>query len=477
MNNQEIVAKLWALCNVLRDDGITYHQYVTELTYILFLKMAKETDGVDQRMKIQENIPEGYRWDDLLKIGANDLKEYYDGLLKTLEKKGNGLVKEIFLGAVSNIREPKNLYKIIHTIEGLDWYSKERETFGDLYEGLLEKNANEKKSGAGQYFTPRVLIDVMTELTNPQAGERCNDPACGTFGFMIAADRYIKDQTDDLFSLSQELQEFQINEAFTGGELVHETHRLALMNAMLHDIKGHIQLGDTLSSLGKQMTGYDVVLTNPPFGSKKGGEQPSRDDFTFPTSNKQLNFLQHIYRSLKRGGRAAVVLPDNVLFVDGDGERIRKDLMEKCNLHTILRLPTGIFYAQGVKTNVLFFERGLSDKGNTQEVWFYDLRSNMPNFGKTNPLKREHFDEFVQCYQRDDRHKRQETYNEENPQGRWRKYTIEEIIARDKTSLDITWLKQGEETEDMPLDELLENIEEKATNIMNAVEKLKKIFG
>jgi type I restriction enzyme ecoKI M protein len=477
MNNQEIVAKLWALCNVLRDDGITYHQYVTELTYILFLKMAKETDGVDQRMKIQENIPEGYRWDDLLKIGANDLKEYYDGLLKTLEKKGNGLVKEIFLGAVSNIREPKNLYKIIHTIEGLDWYSKERETFGDLYEGLLEKNASEKKSGAGQYFTPRVLIDVMTELTNPQAGERCNDPACGTFGFMIAADRYIKDQTDDLFSLSQELQEFQINEAFTGGELVHETHRLALMNAMLHDIKGHIQFGDTLSSLGKQMTGYDVVLTNPPFGTKKGGERATRDDLTFPTSNKQLNFLQHIYRSLKKGGRAAVVLPDNVLFVDGDGERIRKDLIEKCNLHTILRLPTGIFYAQGVKTNVLFFERGLSDKGNTQEIWFYDLRSNMPNFGKTNPLKREHFDEFVQCYQRDNSYKRQETYSEENPQGRWRRYTYEEIIARDKTSLDITWLKQGEETEDIPLDELLENIEEKAINIMNAVEKLKKIFG
>ena len=477
MNNQEIVAKLWALCNVLRDDGITYHQYVTELTYILFLKMAKETDGVDQRMKIQENIPEGYRWDDLLKIGANDLKEYYDGLLKTLEKKGNGLVKEIFLGAVSNIREPKNLYKIIHTIEGLDWYSKERETFGDLYEGLLEKNASEKKSGAGQYFTPRVLIDVITELINPKAGERCNDPACGTFGFMIAADRYIKDQTDDLFSLSQEMQEFQINEAFTGGELVHETHRLALMNAMLHDIKGPIQLGDTLSSLGKQMTGYDVVLTNPPFGTKKGGERATRDDLTFPTSNKQLNFLQHIYRSLKRGGRAAVVLPDNVLFVDGDGERIRKDLMEKCNLHTILRLPTGIFYAQGVKTNVLFFERGHTDKGNTQEIWFYDLRSNMPNFGKTNPLKREHFDEFVQCYQRDNSYKRQETYSEENPQGRWRRYTYEEIIARDKTSLDITWLKQGEETEDIPLDELLENIEEKAINIMNAVEKLKKIFG
>ena len=477
MNNQEIVAKLWALCNVLRDDGITYHQYVTELTYILFLKMAKETDGVDQRMKIQENIPEGYRWDDLLKIGANDLKEYYDGLLKTLEKKGNGLVKEIFLGAVSNIREPKNLYKIIHTIEGLDWYSKERETFGDLYEGLLEKNASEKKSGAGQYFTPRVLIDVITELINPKAGERCNDPACGTFGFMIAADRHIKNQTDDLFDLSEEEQSFQINEAFTGGELVHETHRLALMNAMLHDIKGDIKLGDTLSSEGKKMTGYDVVLTNPPFGTKKGGERATRDDLTFPTSNKQLNFLQHIYRSLNIDGRAGVVLPDNVLFVDGDGEKIRKDLMDKCNLHTILRLPTGIFYAQGVKTNVLFFTKGKTEKNSTKEVWFYDLRSNMPNFGKTNPLKYEHFQEFIECYSENDFSKRKKTYSAKNQQGRWRKYTIEEIIARDKTSLDITWLKQGEETEDIPLDELLENIEEKATNIMNAVEKLKKIFG
>lgn len=477
MNNQEIVAKLWALCNVLRDDGITYHQYVTELTYILFLKMAKETDGVDQRMKIQENIPEGYRWDDLLKIGANDLKEYYDELLKTLEKKGTGLVKEIFLGAVSNIREPKNLYKIIHTIEGLDWYSQERETFGDLYEGLLEKNANEKKSGAGQYFTPRVLIDVMTELTNPKAGERCNDPACGTFGFMIAADQYVKKNTDNLYDLSQQQQEFQMYEAFVGAELVPETHRLALMNAMLHNIKGRIERIDTLSLDGAKMTGYDVVLTNPPFGTKKGGEQPSRDDFTFPTSNKQLNFLQHIYRSLKKGGRAAVVLPDNVLFVDGDGERIRKDLMQKCNLHTILRLPTGIFYAQGVKTNVLFFERGLSDKGNTQEIWFYDLRSNMPNFGKTNPLKREHFDEFVQCYQRDDRRKRQETYSEENPQGRWRRYTYEEICARDKTSLDLSWIRQGEETEEIPLNELIATMEEKAAKITEAIAQLKAIMG
>ena len=309
MNNQEIVAKLWALCNVLRDDGITYHQYVTELTYILLLKMAKETNS-------EAEIPEMYRWDALVTKDGINLKKFYKELLEHLGEQCGGRIQEIYAGAKSNIEEPKNLEKIIKTIDALDWYSAKEEGLGNLYEGLLEKNANEKKSGAGQYFTPRVLIDVMTALINPQAGERCNDPACGTFGFMIAADRYVKDHTDNLFDLSQALQEFQINEAFTGGELVHETHRLALMNAMLHDIKGHIQLGDTLSSLGKQMTGYDVVLTNPPFGTKKGGERATRDDLTFPTSNKQLNFLQHIYRSLKKGGRAAVVLPDNVLFVD-----------------------------------------------------------------------------------------------------------------------------------------------------------------
>lgn len=262
MNNQEIVAKLWALCNVLRDDGITYHQYVTELTYILFLKMAKETNS-------EGEIPEAYRWDTLVSKDGIPLKKFYEELLKHLGEQCGGRIQEIYAGAKSNIEEPKNLEKIIKTIDALDWYSAKEEGLGNLYEGLLEKNANEKKSGAGQYFTPRVLIDVMTELTNPQAGERCNDPACGTFGFMIAADRYIKDQTDDLFSLSQEVQKFQINEAFSGGELVHETHRLALMNAMLHDIKGPIQLGDTLSSLGKQMTGYDVVLTNPPLALRK----------------------------------------------------------------------------------------------------------------------------------------------------------------------------------------------------------------
>lgn len=472
MTTQEIVSKLWNLCNVLRDDGITYHQYVTELTYILFLKMAKETGTESQ-------IPAAYRWNVLKSKSGIELKNYYKELLTELGDHCTGRIREIYQGAATNIDEPKNLEKIIMTIDGLDWYSAREEGLGNLYEGLLEKNANEKKSGAGQYFTPRVLIDVMTKLMKPQPGERCNDPACGTFGFMIAAHQYVSDNTDNFFDLDADTAKFEREEAFTGCELVHDTHRLALMNAMLHDIDGDITLGDTLSNIGKSMTGYDLVLTNPPFGTKKGGERATRDDFTFPTSNKQLNFLQHIYRSLKTDGkaRAAVVLPDNVLFADGDGERIRKDLMDKCNLHTILRLPTGIFYAQGVKTNVLFFTRGKTDKGNTKEVWIYDLRSDMPSFGKTNPLKPEHFNEFVACYADGDLSKRKETYSEENPNGRWRRFSIEDIMARDKTSLDITWMKNSDGTDDRTLEELLEEIKEKSANIANAVAELEKLIG
>ena len=472
MTTQEIVSKLWNLCNVLRDDGITYHQYVTELTYILFLKMAKETGAESQ-------IPEAYRWDNLSSKSGIELKKFYKELLIHLGEDCTGRVREIYQGAATNIDEPKNLEKIITTIDGLDWFSAREEGLGNLYEGLLEKNANEKKSGAGQYFTPRVLIDIMTKLVKPQPGERCNDPACGTFGFMISASQYVRSQTDDFFDLDADTAKFEREEAFTGCELVHDTHRLALMNAMLHDIEGKITLGDTLSSVGMSMKDYDVVLTNPPFGTKKGGERATRDDFTFPTSNKQLNFLQHIYRSLKTNGkaRAAVVLPDNVLFADGDGERIRLDLMDKCNLHTILRLPTGIFYAQGVKTNVLFFTRGKTDKQNTKEVWIYDLRNDMPSFGKTNPLKSEHFDDFVECYADGDLSKRKETYSEDNPNGRWRKFTIEDILARDKTSLDITWMKADSGTDDYTLAELLDIIKKKSNNIAKAVAELETLIG
>ena len=461
MNTQEIVAKLWNLCNVLRDDGITYHQYVTELTYILFLKMAKET-------YTEDTIPEDCRWDALRDLRGLDLKNHYKKVLDKLGTETQGRVREIYAGAATNIDEPKNLEKIITSIDELDWFSAKEEGLGSLYEGLLEKNANEKKSGAGQYFTPRVLIDVMTHLVKPQPGERCNDPACGTFGFMIAAAQYVRDMTDDYADLTEELANFEVEEAFSGCELVHDTHRLALMNAMLHGIDGPIYLGDTLSNFGKRLKDYDVVLTNPPFGTKKGGERATRDDFTYTTSNKQLNFLQHIYRSLKANGkaRAAVVLPDNVLFADGDGQAIRRDLMEKCDLHTILRLPTGIFYAQGVKTNVLFFTRGTSDQGNTHEVWFYDLRTNMPSFGKTHPLKREDFAGFVRAYEAADRHSVEDK--------RWHSYTREEIAAKDD-SLDLGLIKDDSiiDYEDLP--DPVESAESAIASLQEATKLLQEV--
>ncbi len=463
MTTQEIVSKLWNLCNVLRDDGITYHQYVTELTYILFLKMAKETGAESQ-------IPAGYRWDVLTSKSGIELKKYYKELLSYLGDNCTGRIREIYQGSATNIDEPKNLEKIITTIDGLDWFSAREEGLGNLYEGLLEKNANEKKSGAGQYFTPRVLIDVMTRLMKPQPGEKCNDPACGTFGFMIAAHQYVKDQTDDFFDLDTDTARFEREEAFTGCELVHDTHRLALMNAMLHDIEGQIVLGDTLSNQGKSMKGYDLVLTNPPFGTKKGGERATRDDFTFPTSNKQLNFLQHIYRSLKADGkaRAAVVLPDNVLFADGDGERIRVDLMDKCNLHTVLRLPTGIFYAQGVKTNVLFFTRGKTDKDNTKEVWFYDLRTNMPSFGKTNPLKKEDFAGFEAAYEAEDRH----SVTDE----RWSAFTREQI-AEKGNSLDLGLIRDDSIVDYEDLPDPIESGEEAIAQLEEAIDLLQSVVN
>jgi type I restriction enzyme M protein len=278
----------------------------------------------------------------------------------------------------------------------------------------------------------------MVELIKPQAGELVQDPAAGTGGFLIASDRYIRRHTSDLFDLSEAEQSFHRHQAFYGIELVQDAHRLLLMNMLLHGIEGAVELGDTLSGDGQQLPKANVVLTNPPFGTKKGGGLPTRDDFTFPTSNKQLAFLQHIYRGLLPGGRAAVVLPDNVLFEDGVGRSIRADLMDKCNLHTILRLPTGIFYAQGVKTNVLFFQRGTSDKGNTKQVWFYDMRTNMPSFGKRIPLSREHFQEFEQCYGDDP--------NGNSPRvdlgedGRFRCFRREQITKRNE-NLDISWLR------------------------------------
>lgn len=436
MSTTDIVQKLWALCHVLRDDGITYHQYVTELTYLLFLKMMKETGQ-------EEQLPKGYRWGDIEKEEGVEQLTRYRELLLVLGRAGSGRVQAIYANASTSIKVPKNLKKLVESIDALDWYSARTEGLGDLYEGLLEKNAGEVKSGAGQYFTPRPLIDTMVALVKPQAGELVQDPAAGTAGFLIAADRWVKAATDNLFDLPVAKQDFQKKQAFYGVELVQDAHRLALMNLMLHDIQGELVMGDSLSPIGSKLKRADVILTNPPFGTKKGGGLPTRDDFTYPTSNKQLAFLQHVYRGLKDGGRAAVVLPDNVLFEENTGADIRRDLMEKADLHTILRLPTGIFYAQGVKTNVLFFTRGQKDTGNTKAVWVYDMRANMPSFGKRTPLMREHFAEFEKAYGTDPYGKSKR--KDQGEEGRFRKFSREEIAKRGD-NLDISWLKDENAT-------------------------------
>lgn len=449
----DIVAKLWNLCNVLKDDGVTYHQYVTELTYLLFLKMAKETGTEGQ-------LPEGYRWDDLERKNAAERLDFYRGTLIYLGAHGSLLVREIFANASSFIKKPVTLSTLVTEIDKLDWYSARHEGLGDLYEGLLEKNANEKKSGAGQYFTPRRLIDSMVSVMKPTLDDIIQDPAAGTGGFLIAANRYIREHSNP-DSWTEKQQTKYRRDTFYGMEFVQDAHRLALMNLMLHGLESDpaaagIRYGDTLSPEGQELPKATLILTNPPFGTKKGGGLPSRDDFTFQTSNKQFAFLQHIYRGLRPGGRAAVVLPDNVLFESNVGRDIRRDLMDKCNLHTILRLPTGIFYAQGVKTNVLFFTRGTSDKGNTKEVWVYDLRANMPSFGKKTTLTLEHFKDFESMYG-DSPTPSPSPINggggrvDTGESGRFRRFSREWIAERGD-NLDIAWLKDENETaaDDLP---------------------------
>ena len=496
MSTQDIVQKLWNLCNVLRDDGITYHQYVTELTYILFLKMLNET-GEEEKLiasvrkayaqkleayakqqkkpvealtdKEREDLKGAlyiYSWDYLASLEGFELKKYYYKLLAELGEASFDRISEIYVKAVSSIDEPRNLKKIISEINRLEWYEAKQEGLGDLYEGLLAKNADEKKSGAGQYFTPRVLIDVMTELIAPEFEDSCFDPACGTFGFMIAAYKHAT-KGKNLYALSDQ-EANAIQGRYGGVELVPDAHRLALMNAYLHNVPANIFCMDSLSPSAKKFKGFDVVLTNPPFGTKRGGERATRDDISFQTSNKQLNFLQVIYRSLKADGKArcAVVLPDNVLFAAGDGASVRRELMHFCNLHTILRLPTGIFYAQGVKTNVLFFTRGTTEKNNTTEIAFYDMRTNMSSFGKTHQLDREDFKEFI------------EGYNDPTKRTgeRWSKYTREEIAKNPDDSLDLGLIRDESLLDYNDLPDPIESAEEAVENLEEAVDLLRSVI-
>ncbi len=469
MSTQDLVAKLWNLCNVLRDDGITYHEYINELTYLIFLKMAQETDT-------ENRLPAGYRWQDLESQNAASRLEQYKLLLIHLGTHGSQITKAIYSNANTVIRKPATLDKLVTEIDKLDWYSAKAEGLGDMYEGLLEINASEKKSGAGQYFTPRVLINVMVKLMQPTLEDVIVDPTAGTGGFLISAHHHLETH-HDILSLNEKAYDNYQHHTFYGMEFVPDTRRLAMMNLMLHNLavddqQSGILFGDTLSNEGKQLPQASLVLANPPFGTKQGGGKPTRDDLLHYTSNKQLAFLHLIYhRLLKAGGRAAVVLPDNVLFEGSTGKTIRQDLMDKCNLHTIIRLPTGIFYAQGVKTNVLFFSKPedvRQDKGNTQNVWVYDLRANMPQFGKRTVLTAKHFDEFVACFGDNplvpDDKARTEFITLHSREGgnpetcRLRCFSREEI-AQKEDSLDLSWIRDenAEDASNLPEPDVLIN--------------------
>jgi len=448
--NSTIVSKVWAFCQTLRDDGVGYGDYLEQLTYLLFLKMAHEYSLPPHNRNL--NIPTNLNWESLLNKSGEELEVHYTKMLRELGQ-SKGILGQIFTKSQNKIQDPAKLFKLIKMIDTENWVMMGVKDKGDIYEGLLEKNAEDTKSGAGQYFTPRPLIKAMVTCLNPQPMKTIGDPACGTGGFFLAAYDHLTEQ-----NLDKEQKQFLKYHTFRGNEIVASTRRLALMNLFLHNI-GDIDSDNFISPNDSLVADngdrFDYILANPPFGKKssmtitnEAGEQEkddltyNRQDFWVTTSNKQLNFVQHIKTQLKENGKAAVVLPDNVLFEGGAGESVRKKLLETTNLHTILRLPTGIFYANGVKANVLFFDgKPASKEVWTKEIWVYDYRTNIHHTLKKNPLKYSDLQEFLDLYLDGITAKRKETYSETNPEGRWRKFSYDEVIARDKTSLDITWLK------------------------------------
>ncbi|TWA73725.1 type I restriction enzyme M protein [Azospirillum brasilense] len=445
---RDIVAKLWKLCDNLQGGGVSYKDYVNELTYLLFLKMLEETNREDL-------IPAPYRWRKLYeKAGEEQLLHYRRTLLElgdTTGKRGVApIVVAIYTDAKTALNKPVDLAGLVKAIEEIDWFSAKEDGLGDLYEGLLEKTTSEKKSKAGQYFTPRPLIDCIVRLVKPQPGEVIQDPAAGTGGFLIASDTYIKAHTDNLYQLEAARAAFQRERAYVGSEFVRDTYRLCLMNLLLHGIDSMIQPDDSLEAAGEALGKAELVLTNPPFN--RFPTTTNRADFSITAAARKgpMPFVEHVVRALQPGGRAAIVVPDPVLYDDDTGRRLRSWMMELCDVHTILRLPTGIFYAQGVKTNVLFLTRGRSDRGNTQAVWVYDLRANMPAFGKTRPLTTDVFKEFESAFGDDPYGKAARVDTGE--QGRFRCFTREEIKARDD-SLELAWLRGAVED---PEDELTE---------------------
>ena len=461
MNTQSstIVQRLWNYCNVLRDDGMSYGDYVEQLTYLLFLKMDHENSAM---LGKPSGIPAEFNWAGLLRLDGDDLERHYRDILAGLGQ-GAGLIPVIFRKAQNKIQDPAKLRRLIELIDGETWIGLDIDVKGEIYEGLLEKNAQDTKSGAGQYFTPRPLINALVDVMHPRPGQTVCDPACGTGGFLLAAHDYIAGHN----SLDRDQQHHLRHQALHGWEIVDNTARLCVMNLYLHGIgvngsESPIHVSDSLAAHPGQY--FDMVLTNPPFGKKSSvtfvtdegeirreAQNIVREDFWTSTSNKQLNFVQHVRSILNMNGTAAVVVPDNVLFEGGAGEVVRRKLLHECDVHTLLRLPTGIFYAQGVKANVLFFDRKpASETPWTKQLWIYDLRTNMDFTLKTRPLVRADLDEFVVCYHPDvsgSRHERTPTWSAETSDtlaganGRWRVYTLDELLARDKVNLDIFWLR------------------------------------
>jgi type I restriction enzyme M protein len=442
MTSNAIVQKLWNYCNILRDDGLSYQDYLEQLTFLLFLKMA------DERQKLLPSkttlIPRDLDWQSLERLDGEPLDTHYRHILLELGKKP-GMLGTIFRKAQNRVQDPAKLKRLVSDLIGREqWTTLGVDVKGDAYEGLLEKNAADVKGGAGQYFTPRALIQAIVDVMQPQPGQMIHDPACGTGGFLLA----VHDHISNNYTLDKDDKRFLKEKALSGTEIVDSTARLCVMNLFLHGIGGEepVTVADALGSKGSRE--FDMVLTNPPFGKKSsitvigedGDEQREtlsivRDDFWATTSNKQLNFVQHVRSVLKIDGRTALVVPDNVLFEGGAGEQIRRRLLHDCDVHTLLRLPTGIFYAQGVKANVMFFDRRVaSEKPWTKKLWIYDFRTNEHFTLKTNPLRRENLDDFVACFRADNRHKRKET-------ERFKAFSYDELVKRDKASLDIFWLK------------------------------------
>ncbi len=492
-NTSSIIGKVWSFCNTLRDDGVGYGDYLEQLTFLLFLKMADEFSRPPYSRKLP--IPAACNWESLTAKRGAELEAHYSILLRELSQ-AKGVLGQIFFKSQNKIQDPAKLYKLVDMIDKEQWSTMGADIKGKIYEGLLEKNAEDTKSGAGQYFTPRALIRAMVECVRPEPQKTIADPACGTGGFFLAAYDFIANPANH--TLDKDQKEFLKHRTFYGNEIVPSTRRMALMNLFLHNI-GDFESDSFISSADALIsdTGLrvDYVLANPPFGKKSSmtftneeGEQDSEDltynrqDFWVTTSNKQLNFLQHIRTLLKSDGHAAVVLPDNVLFEGGVGETVRKKLMETTNLHTILRLPTGVFYKQGVKANVLFFDNHPAARTPwTKEIWIYDFRTNIHFTLKKNPLQLEDLKDFVDCYLPANINKRKETYNAEtSPEGRWRRFSYEDIATRDKTSLDITWIKDKSLTDldnlpdpDLLAGEIIENLEAGIESFKEIYEALK----